>query len=56
MFAASDTAMHSRNATHTATRIRRVRWPGLSNPTVASNSNPSTESGHSIALVASARR
>ncbi|GGL13201.1 hypothetical protein GCM10010094_87640 [Streptomyces flaveus] len=54
-FAASETAMPRRKASHTTVRTRRPSLRDeLSSPTVASNKSPSTDNGHSVALTASA--
>lgn len=50
-----ETATPSRKANHMTARVRRSRpWDGFRTPTVASRSNPSTDNGHSLALVRSA--
>ncbi len=54
-FAANETAMPSKNASHTTLRARRpTPRAGVSNPTVANSNNPSTDNGHKVALTASA--
>lgn len=55
MFAASETAIPSRKADHTAPHARRVgNAVGFGTLTVAKSKSPSTDSGHSEALTVSA--
>ena len=54
-FAANDTAIPSRKASHTTARARRLALRAEFNrSTVASNKRPSTDNGHKVALTASA--